>query len=177
MLQRASGAHPLVAANDDPLSRRHYLAAASHLHGEHAYNAAWQFLVWNGLMSMDGWSQWLANYGEAKAWTKPLHMVVWGVFILVPLLLGLKGMIIGTEVQPVERPSSRKSGDGDAGGSESRKRPAPEPSVKRPTTKRSKEAPKPHANHDETLKPNTELRPPNRNAALEPQTDRAATGD
>lgn len=163
---RAAAAY-LVAGNAaDHLSRRYYVAIEAQRGGERAYAAAQRQLGWSSYLSLTGWKLSIAHYGSSGAWKSPIHLAIWGVLIGIPLLLGLKGIIIGKPVEARE-PSPRARGD--APPSSKQQRPPGTGQQRRPGTARQQRPPTAQQKRpsDETLKPNTEIKPPIRDDALE----------
>lgn len=105
---RALAAYRTAGDLTDHDARRHYLHLATRIDAEAGYAGGWVVLGWRSYLSMDGWTAVLGNYSGSGAWKHPLHLVFWALLVGIPLLLGLKGMLIGTKAAsvPAARPAS-----------------------------------------------------------------------
>ena len=90
-LDQAAAAYRSAAEVGDAYAKRHFAAVQGRRDPPIAYAAGWTLIGWSPL-SFRGWALVLANYGASRAWTNPLHLVIWGLLIGLPLLLWVKSL-------------------------------------------------------------------------------------
>jgi tetratricopeptide (TPR) repeat protein len=102
-------------------AQRFFMAQETARSPEAGYAAGWQHLTWHGYTSLDGWQAVIGNYGGAVTggqglagmWARqPVHLIVWGVLVLLPLILGLIGLLrprraVDTPAEPLSDSVSR----------------------------------------------------------------------
>lgn len=100
----ALAAYRLAGDLVDHDGRRHYLFLACQAGSATGYHAGWRMVGWKSGLTLSGWAAVIGNYGGSGAWKQPLHLILWGLLIGVPLLISLKGLLIG---KPAPAPAAR----------------------------------------------------------------------
>lgn len=108
-LDRAAQAYRDAGDRGDFLARRHFAAVQAPRAPRLAYDAGWTLIGWSAFSSR-GWALALGNYGASRAWANPLHYLVWGLLLVVPLALWIKsffGRAIPAEQLREPRPAPK----------------------------------------------------------------------
>lgn len=90
-LDQAAAAYRSAAEVGDAYAQRHFAAVQGRRDASTAYAAGWTLIGWSPV-SLRGWGLVLANYGASRAWSHPLHLVIWALLIGLPLLLWVKSL-------------------------------------------------------------------------------------
>ncbi len=98
----AASAYRAAGDRGDHLARDFFLALETARNPGHAYRAGWTYLGWTRFLSLRGWGVVLGNYGAwatdddglAGMWAKhPPHLIVWVLFLLVPMILYVRAAL------------------------------------------------------------------------------------
>lgn len=143
----------------DHSAQRFFMGQEATRSPRNGYDAGWQRLAWHSYLSLDGWMLVVGNYGGAVTggqglggmWARhPLHVVIWGLLIGLPLVLAIIGFC--RRPPPVVHPSrererEREEASSSASSASSVSRPAPAQRASAPaaSSPRTRPAPPPQA--------------------------------
>jgi tetratricopeptide (TPR) repeat protein len=99
---RAADAYVFAGDLHDTAAQEFYVGLQCSRDADHAMTAAWKDLGWKSGMSLRDYGIMVGNYGPwlsggngiGGAWQRhPVHVVLWGLLILLPLSVGILGMV------------------------------------------------------------------------------------
>ncbi len=116
-LDRAAEAYARAGALGDFHARRFLLASEAARSPERGYAAAWTLIGWD-FLNFPAWGEAVRDYGAAKtggagiagmAARAPLHLAIWGVLVLLPLIFWInhlrrRSRPVTVPVRPLTRP-------------------------------------------------------------------------